>query len=65
MELIAQRAYIGRDQPQIFRDERQTAQFSPHQLKELGPRARHPSAGLRRWCSGWHMPGSREAAEMI
>src|SRR5882757_7387365 len=64
-EVVAEGANIGRDQPQILGDERQTAQLSLHRAEELRARTRHPLAGLRRRGSGGYVPGGRESAEMV
>src|SRR5580704_1089397 len=41
------------------------AQLRLHCLKKAGSRTRNPLPGLSRWRSGWNVPGSREAAEVI
>ncbi len=64
-EPIAQRADVGRDQPQILGDERQGAQLLLGRGEEVGAWTGHSLAGLRRCCSGWHMPGGRKPTEMI
>ena len=62
---VPEDAYVGRDQPQILGDKRQTAELPLHHGEEVGARARLPLAGLRRRCSGGHVPGSGEGAEMV
>ena len=64
-ELVAEGANVRRYQPQMLGDERQIAQLSLHRAEELGARARHPLAGLRRRCSGQYAPGGSERAEMV
>src|SRR5712692_1316483 len=65
LELVAEGANVRRYQPQILGDERQTAELPPHCAEEFGARSRHPSAGLRRRCSGRYVPGGCESAEMV
>src|SRR5262245_5219734 len=65
MELVAECVDVGRDEPQVFDDEWEGAQFAPYRAEEVSARTRHPSAGLGRRRLGWDVPGGRERTEMI
>jgi len=57
--------HVGRDQPKVFRDERQVAQFPLGRQKKLGPWTGHPLPVPRAGLPHRHVPGRRETAKMI
>src|SRR5437870_5555984 len=65
MELISKRANIRCNQPQVLGDELQTAQFCSYSSEELRARARYPTPGSGRRCSGRDMPGCGKSAKMV
>src|SRR5262249_1262791 len=65
LELIAQRSDRGRDEAQVFGQQRKTTQGLSSFLKKVGPWAGYPLASGRRRRSGRYMPGRLEAAEVI
>ena len=65
IELVTQGVYIGRNQTQIFGDERQAAQLFLNCLQESGARTRHPLPGLGRRSTCGNVPRGCESAEVI
>ena len=63
VELVTQGVYIGRNQTQIFGDERQAAQLLLHCLQESGARTRHPLPRLGRRSACGNVPRGCESAE--
>ncbi len=65
VKFVAERVHVGRDQPQILGDKRESAQFPLQCMKEIGAWTRDPLSRLRRRCPGRNVPRRCECAEMI
>src|SRR5262245_55077971 len=65
VEMVAQGANVGSDQPQVLREEGKTPQLLLYRGEKLGPRPRHPLARLGSRRPGGYVPGRREGAEVI
>ena len=65
MKRVPELAHVRRDDPQVLGEERQRAQCFLYHAEEVGARARHPLAGLRRRRPGRYVPRRRESSEVI
>ena len=53
------------DEPEIFRDKRQTAELVLYRLKEISAWTAHPFSGLGRWRARGYEPGRGERTKVI
>src|SRR5260370_37771605 len=65
MKMVGELTNVRRDESQVLRDERQSAEVSLDRAKELSARTRRPLARLGGWRPGWDVPGGGELTKMI